>query len=171
MTEHELPVSNPSAQGVDPAGIAAFLDAVEAEPTIEPHSLMILRHGSVVAQGWWSPFSRNRVHLLYSLSKSFTSTAAGFAVAEGLVDLDRSVLSYFPELDSDVVDPRSRALLVRHVASMASGHTAEPSGGRLPRIPPIWSAVFCGWRQTASPARCSPTTSRIPLPLPRSCNV
>jgi CubicO group peptidase (beta-lactamase class C family) len=128
MTEHELPVSNPSAQGVDPAGIAAFLDAVEAEPTIEPHSLMILRHGSVVAQGWWSPFSRNRVHLLYSLSKSFTSTAAGFAVAEGLVDLDRSVLSYFPELDSDVVDPRSRALLVRHVASMASGHTAETLG-------------------------------------------
>jgi len=128
MTEHRLPVSTPSAQGVDPAGIAAFLDAVESAPAIEPHSLMMVRHGSVVAQGWWAPFSRDRVHLLYSLSKSFTSTAAGFAVGEGLVDLDRTVLSYFPELDSDVVDPRSRALLVRHVASMASGHTAETLG-------------------------------------------
>lgn len=128
VTKPSLPVSCPSAQGVDPAGVAAFLDAVEAEPAIEPHSLVMIRHGSVIAQGWWAPYSRDRVHLLYSLSKSFTSTAAGFAVAEGLVDLDRTVLSYFPELDRDVVDPRSRTLLVRHVASMASGHTAEALG-------------------------------------------
>ncbi len=128
MTERRLSVSTPSAEGVDPTGIAAFLVAVQAEPTIEPHSLMMVRHGRVVAQGWWAPFSRDRVQLLYSLSKSFTSTAAGFAVGEKLVDLDRTVLSYFPELDRDVVDPRSRALLVRHVASMASGHSAEALG-------------------------------------------
>jgi CubicO group peptidase (beta-lactamase class C family) len=128
MSAHRLPFSTPSAQGVDPAGIAAFLDAVETQPAIEAHSLMIVRHGRVVAQGWWAPFSRDRVHLLYSLSKSFTSTATGFAVGEGLVDLDRTVLSYFPELDGDVVDPRSRALLVRHIASMASGHTADALG-------------------------------------------
>ncbi|MET3807061.1 CubicO group peptidase (beta-lactamase class C family) [Nakamurella sp. UYEF19] len=125
MTEPRLPISTPSAQGVDTAGISAFLDALEADPAIEPHSLMIVRHGSVISAGWWAPYGPDRVHLLYSLSKSFTSTATGFAVSEGLVDLDRSVLSYFPELDHDVTDPRSRALLVRHVASMASGHTAE----------------------------------------------
>lgn len=128
MTASPLPVGTPSAQGVDPRGIAAFLDAVEAAPAIEPHGLVLVRHGRVVADGWWAPYTRDRVHLLYSLSKSFTSTAAGFAVAEGLVDLDRTVLSYFPELDADVADPRSRALLVRHVASMASGHTAEALG-------------------------------------------
>lgn len=130
-----LPVSTPSAQGVDPAGIAAFLDAVEAAPQIEPHSLMIVRHGHLVATGWWAPYRHDRVHLLYSLSKSFTSTAAGMAVAEGLVDLDRTVLSYFPELDADVADPRSRSLLVRHVASMASGHTAEALGRAVAEDP------------------------------------
>jgi CubicO group peptidase (beta-lactamase class C family) len=110
---------------VDAAGIHAFLDAVEAAPDIEPHSLMILRHGHLVASGWWAPYTPDRRHLLYSLSKSFTSTAAGFAVAEGLLRLDDPVISYFPEFEADITDPRSRAMLVRHVASMASGHLEE----------------------------------------------
>lgn len=120
-----LPTSTPAAQGVDAAGIQAFLDALESDPRIEPHSLLLLRHGQVVASGWWSPYAPERLHLLYSLSKSFTATAAGFAVAEGLISLDDPVISYFPEFEADVTDPRSRAMLVRHVASMASGHAEE----------------------------------------------
>lgn len=120
-----LPVSTPAAQGVDAAGIHAFLDAVEAAPDIEPHSLMILRHGHLVASGWWAPYTPDRLHLLYSLSKSFTSTAAGFAAAEGLLRLDDPVISYFPEFEADITDPRSRAMLVRHLASMTSGHLGE----------------------------------------------
>ncbi|WP_432564730.1 serine hydrolase domain-containing protein [Kineococcus sp. SYSU DK003] len=120
--------STPSAQGVDARGIAAFVDALERLPGVEPHSLQVLRHGAVVAQGWWAPYGPDRAHLLYSLSKSFTSTALGFAVAEGLVDLDATVLSYFPELDADVTDERSRRILVRHVAAMASGHREETLG-------------------------------------------
>ncbi|MBI0384676.1 beta-lactamase family protein, partial [Streptomyces albiflaviniger] len=103
----------------------AFLDAVEGAPDIEPHSLMILRHGRLIASGWWAPYTAERPHLLYSLSKSFTSTAAGLAVAEGLLDLDAPVISYFPEFEAEITDPGSRAMLVRHVASMASGHLEE----------------------------------------------
>ncbi|MCQ4079724.1 beta-lactamase family protein [Streptomyces sp. RB6PN25] len=125
MSAHSLPAGSPAAQGVDARGVHAFLDAVEAAPDIEPHSLMILRHGSLVASGWWAPYTPDTPQLLYSLSKSFTSAAAGFAVAEGLLRLDDPVVSYFPEFDSDITDPRSRAMLVRHVASMASGHLCE----------------------------------------------
>jgi CubicO group peptidase (beta-lactamase class C family) len=125
MSPRPLPVSTPAEQGVDARGIEAFLDAVEAAPDIEPHSLMILRHGRLVASGWWAPYTAERAHLLYSLSKSFTSTAAGLAVAEGLLDLDAPVISYFPEFEADITDPRSRAMLVRHVAFMSSGHLAD----------------------------------------------
>jgi len=125
MSARSLPVSSPGEQGVDASGVHAFLDAVEAAPDIEPHSLMILRHGHVVASGWWAPYTPDGLQLLYSLSKSFTSTAAGFAAAEGLLRLDDPVISYFPEFEADITDPRSRAMLVRHVASMASGHLAE----------------------------------------------
>ncbi|MER6413965.1 serine hydrolase domain-containing protein [Streptomyces humidus] len=120
-----LPSSTPSAEGVDALGVLAFLDAVEAAELIEPHSLMILRHGRLVASGWWEPYTPDRLQLLYSLSKSFTSTAAGFALAEGLIGLDDPVVSYFPEFDAEITDPRSRAMLVRHLASMASGHEEE----------------------------------------------
>jgi CubicO group peptidase (beta-lactamase class C family) len=139
-----LPESPPSRQEADADGIAAFLDAMDGT---ELHSLMILRHGHVIASGWWEPYGPDRPHHLFSLSKSFTSAAAGLAAAEGLLDLDAPVLGYFPELDAEVTDPRSRAMLVRHIASMSSGHITDtweaavgndkdqPARGFL-RIPP-----------------------------------
>ena len=74
-----LPRSTPADQRVDPAAILSFLDAVDERPDIEMHSLMVVRYGQVVAEGWWAPYSAERPQLLYSLSKSFTSTAAAFA--------------------------------------------------------------------------------------------
>jgi CubicO group peptidase (beta-lactamase class C family) len=125
MSASSLPADSPAAQGVDASGVHAFLDALEAAPEIEPHSLMIMRHGRLVASGWWGPYTPDRPQLLYSLSKSFTGTAAALAEAEGLLDFDAPVISYFPELDAEITDPRSRAMLVRHVASMSSGHERE----------------------------------------------
>jgi CubicO group peptidase (beta-lactamase class C family) len=117
-----LPSGTPASQGVDARGVHAFLDALEAAPGVEPHSVMLLRHGHLVAEGWWAPRTADRPQLLYSLSKSFTSAAAGSASAEGLIDLDAPVVSYFPELEAQITDPRSRSIRVRHIASMASGH-------------------------------------------------
>jgi CubicO group peptidase (beta-lactamase class C family) len=121
----DLPRSTPAEQGVDAAGIEAFVSALAPLPDVELHSLMVLRHGHVVDERWWHPYAAATPHLLYSLSKSFTATALGLAVGEGTVDLDATVLSYFPELDAEVTDARSRSMLVRHAASMASGHEEE----------------------------------------------
>ncbi|GAA1035627.1 hypothetical protein GCM10009557_43950 [Virgisporangium ochraceum] len=126
----ELPRSTPAAQGIDAAGIDALLAALTSMPDVEPHSLMVLRHGRVVAERWWWPYRPETPQLVYSLSKSFTSAALGLAVAEGLIDLDAPALSYFPEFDTRVTDAWSRSVLVRHLASMASGHeedTIEPA--------------------------------------------
>src|ERR1700749_4355901 len=117
-----LPRSMPTDQGVDPAAILGFLDALDQRPDIEMHSLMVIRHGRGVAEGWWAPYSAGRPQLLYSLSKSFTSTAAAFAQAEGLLELDDTVISHFAEFDADITDPRSRAMKLRLVAAMASRH-------------------------------------------------
>src|SRR2546421_7960030 len=120
-----LPRSTPADQQVDPAAILAFLDAMDERSDIEMHSLMVVRHGHVVTEGWWAPYSAERPHLLYSLSKSFTSTAAAFAQAEGLLDLDDAVVGHFPEFAAEITDPRSRSVKIRHAAAMASGHTRE----------------------------------------------
>lgn len=120
--------SAPSAQATDARGVIAFLDALDAAADAtrtEPHGFLLLRHGHVIAEGWWTPYAPERLHQYYSLSKMFTSTAAGLAWDEGLLDLDAPVIGYFPELDNEITDPRSRSILVRHVASMSAGHTTE----------------------------------------------
>ena len=120
-----LPRSTPSAEAVAAGGIRSFVDSLEAGELIEPHSVLVLRHGRVVAEGWWAPYTPELPHLLYSLSKSFTSTALAFAVDEGLVDLDDTVLSCFPELDGPDVGERNRRIRIRDVAAMASGHDRD----------------------------------------------
>lgn len=119
-----LPRSAPSAQGVDAAGIERLVDAVDAAG-IELHSLMVLRHGHVIAEGWWAPFAADLRHLVYSLSKTFTSAAAGLAIAEGRFGLDDVLADHFPDLVPDALDERYRRYLVRHALSMASGHEQE----------------------------------------------
>ena len=123
-TENVWRTSTPEEQGVDPAGIRALIDALEADPSQDPHALVIVRQGAVVASVSWAPYGIRRPQLLYSLSKSFTSTAAGFAAAEGLLDLDAPAADYFPEY-ADAIAPASRRILVRHLASMATGHEVD----------------------------------------------
>ena len=115
-----LPRTAPSEVGVDAAGVAAFVDAVEAAPDLELHSLMLLRHGKVLAEAWWAPYQRDDAPLLYSLSKSFTSTAFGFAVAKGRLGLDDRLVDHLPP--TGPVGERTGRIRLRHLAAMATGH-------------------------------------------------
>jgi CubicO group peptidase (beta-lactamase class C family) len=124
VTPSSLPRSSPAAQGVAAAGVLAFLDAVESA-RLDLHSLMLVRHGRVVAEGWWAPYRADLVHLLYSLSKSFTSTAIGIAEAEGLLSIDDPVVSFFPDKVPVGASPYVTGMKVRHLLAMASGHAAD----------------------------------------------
>ena len=118
--------SRPSAEGVDARGIAAFVDDVEADPRIEPHGLIIQRHGRRIAEGWWAPHGPGRSRLVYSLSKSFTGTALALALGDGLLSLDDLVSDHLPELfDGVEAGSATRRMKIRHIASMATGHDHE----------------------------------------------
>jgi hypothetical protein len=91
---------------VSSSSIGALLDCLE-ERSVECHSIMVVRHGHVVAEGWWAPYSADRPHLLYSLTKSFTSTAVGLAVADGLLSLDDRIVNVLPDhVPADVSEVR-----------------------------------------------------------------
>ncbi|TDF93567.1 serine hydrolase domain-containing protein [Paenibacillus piri] len=119
-----LPRSTPEAQGVSSAAITDFLEAVQNKQ-LELHSLMVLRHGHVVAEGWWAPYAADLPHMMFSLSKSFTSTAIGLAVAEGIVSLDDAVVSFFPEEAPDDVSPNLASMHIRHLLMMGTGHAQD----------------------------------------------
>lgn len=117
-----LPRTAPSEQHIDAAGISEFLRRV-ADEGLELHSLMVARGGAVVAEGWWEPYSPSHVHLLYSVTKTFTASCIGSLVDGGLVEVDRPVIEYFPWVEE--VDDKLRRLTVRHCLNMATGHTQE----------------------------------------------
>jgi len=119
--------STPEAEGVSAKGILTFLDSA-AVSKHEFHSFMFLRHGKVVAEGWWSPYRSDLKHSLYSTSKSFTSTAVGFAVTEKKLSLDDKVLSFFPEDKPDTVSPFLAELKVRDLITMSVGMDPDPTG-------------------------------------------
>jgi CubicO group peptidase (beta-lactamase class C family) len=121
-----LPRSTPEAEGVASAGIMAFLDGIAAGD-FELHSLMVLRHGKVVAEGWWAPYAAELRHTMYSMSKSFTSTAVGFAVAEGKLTVEDKVTSFFPDDLPEKISDNLAALRVKHLLSMAVGSEVEPT--------------------------------------------
>ncbi len=121
-TELDLPRTAPEQQGIASSAILQFVEALESQID-EIHSFMLLRHGSVVAEGWWSPYGREHPHMLFSLSKSFTSSAVGLAVAEGCFSIDDPVLSFFP--DETTANSHLREMRVRHLLSMSTGHADD----------------------------------------------
>lgn len=119
-----IPRSSPEQQGVSSAGILRFLDAIRASGQ-EFHSIMIVRHGHVIAEGWWTPYSSGRRQQLYSLSKSFTGTAIGLAVDEKRLTIEDKVLSFFPEAAPATISDHLAALKVKHLLTMSVGHAKD----------------------------------------------
>jgi hypothetical protein len=119
-----LPRCTPEEQGIQSTAIADFVST--AEKTITSlHSFMLLRRGSVVAEGWWYPWRPETPHMLFSLSKSYTSTAVGLAIAEGRMTVDDPVLRFFPTDAPKKVSDNLAAMKVHHLLSMSTGHDLD----------------------------------------------
>lgn len=120
-----FPRSTPESQGVSSAALLGVVEALDQMDTM--NSFMLVRHGQVVAEGWWVPYDAQSNHELYSLSKSFTSTAVGLAVAEGKLSLDDEVLKFFPEDAPAEPSANLKAMRVRDLLTMSTGNQDETS--------------------------------------------
>jgi CubicO group peptidase (beta-lactamase class C family) len=148
----ELPRSSPESQGISSSAILRFLDAAEGKID-SLHSFMLLRHGHVVAEGWWSPYGANDPHMLFSLSKSFTSTAVGLAVSQGLMTIDDTVLSHFPEDAPASPSNNLKGMRVRDLLSMSSGQDKKVIDEMLKTPDTTWTKAFL-----AAPVEFKPGT-------------
>ena len=137
--------SAPERQGISPLAILAFVEKADAEIDAM-HSFMLVRHGHVVAEGWWAPYDAKTPHVLYSLSKSFTSTAVGLAIAEGKLSLDDEVLKMFPEEAPAEPSANLKAMRVRDLLRMSNGNQTEAALWRRDAASPTpddsWTKKF-----------------------------
>lgn len=125
-----LAASDPASEGVAAKGILGFLDAID-DSRHDLHSFMMLRRGRVIAQGWWNPYRPKDNHGMYSMSKSFTSTAVGFAVSEGRLKVADQVVSFFPDDLPAKPDPRLGDMTVKHLLTMSTGQDRSATGATI----------------------------------------
>ncbi len=131
----------PEQQGIASAAILEFVATAEQQ-IHDLHSFMLVRHGAVVAEGWWSPYRADLPHMLFSLSKSFTSSAIGMAVDEGRLTVEDKVLSFFPDEAPAEMSDHLAAMRVHDLLSMATGHALDTTDPMHKREDGDWIKAF-----------------------------
>ena len=130
MQEIRLPrAQSPESAGISSSALAAMMQDVVVGG-YQAHSIMVLRHGQVAYEDFRAPYSAEQPHALYSVSKSITSIAIGFAVEEGLLRLEDKVADLIPELREYDKHENLEKLQVLHLISMCAGKNVSVAADR-----------------------------------------
>jgi len=144
--------STPEQQGMDSNVLADALDYV-GEQDLALHSLLIVRHGYVVLDAYFYPYTGETVHDVASVTKSITSSIIGIAFEKGYIkDLNRSVFDFFPELHATVPDADRKSFTIwwtkREATAMGGGflRASSPACRRLKGV--AGKGSLCGLKRT-----------------------
>jgi CubicO group peptidase (beta-lactamase class C family) len=97
--------------------IAAIDDAAKSLPRL--HSLLVSRHGEVIAERYYNGVRADRPQNIKSASKSVISALIGIALDRGLIaDVKTPLATFFPELSRDAAKQR---ITVEDLLTMRSG--------------------------------------------------
>ena len=109
-----------------PAAVQAAVDAIlaadEADNSVRFESIMVLKHGNVLYEGWYGDAAPDKPHAMHSVSKSFTATAVGMAVDEGLLKVTDKLVDFFPDKLPEEVSDNLKAVTVHDLLTMNCGH-------------------------------------------------
>ena len=117
----DFPSATPESQGLSSRSILRFLDVVE-EQRIGVQSLVMLRHGRLIAEGYWSPFAQDKMHRIHSAGKAVCMFGILFMMQEGRISADTKMTEIFPDKMPPVVDEKLARLNLGHLLSMSTGH-------------------------------------------------
>lgn len=99
-----------------------YKKTVEAQEEI--HTLQIWQGDRCLCRLAPAPYSCADRREVYSLSKTFCSTAVGCAVDEGLFSVDDRIIDLFPEQVPEQISENLAKMRLRHVLSMNTGHAS-----------------------------------------------
>jgi len=111
--------ASPEDEGMDSEALAKLVVYGSARSF---DSLLIARHGRLVLDAYYAPYSANIPHAVNSTTKSIVATLIAMLHADGVLDsLDHRILDYFPDRDFAIADDRKKAITVQHLLNMTSG--------------------------------------------------
>ncbi len=141
----------PESVGIHSKGILDFIDLAERRG-LELHGMMLLRHGKVCAEGWWTPYNPASPHMMFSFTKALTSTAIGFAVQEGSLALEDKLCDLFPDKMPENPGENLLRCTVRDLLTMSCGHKTEIDTFDVSK--PDWIANFLAHDFQYAPGTC-----------------
>lgn len=111
--------SSPEAQGMNSAALAKL---VEFGASQNMDSLLIVRHGKIVLDAYYAPYSADMPHVVNSVTKAIVGTLASIAMKDGLLQgTDQPMLSFFSDRSVANLDDRKRAITLQSLFDMTSG--------------------------------------------------
>lgn len=131
------PAPTPESLGIPSQAILNFLQRIDAE-RINMHGFLLVRHNQIAAEGYWAPWSADRKHRMYSITKSFVALAVGMMIDEGRLSLDDRVAEYFPDKLPANLHPWLATSTVRDLLMMATAHSSTS----YTRDDPDWVWTF-----------------------------
>jgi len=112
-------LKTPESLGIRSEDILAYIKLLE-EKNLSTHDILIMRGNDLAFEAYWEPFHKDFQHRMYSVSKSFVSLAVGFALQDGLLELDDPMIKHFPEELKDQKDENLRNQTVRNMLMMST---------------------------------------------------
>lgn len=110
----------PEEAGVSSAAILKYLRLLE-KAQLSTHSIVMIRHGKIFYENYWKPFHKDFLHRMYSVSKSFAGLAIGFALQDGLIDLDAPITAYLDYSLTEHALPNMKKQTIRNMLMMCTG--------------------------------------------------
>jgi len=122
MRKEAFKTSKPEEQGVKTEAIKSAINEIRVKNNLDLHSFLMLRNGKLIWEEYFRENEKDTLHVLFSVTKSFMSSAMGMAQEQGLLSLDDTIMSYFPEHQDVINDTNNKDVTLRHLLMMASGY-------------------------------------------------
>jgi CubicO group peptidase (beta-lactamase class C family) len=124
LPEKDWKVSTPEEQGLDPRLLdKLYAEAAELETL---YGLLVIKNGTLIAEGYFNEGSIDQVSGRTSSTKSFTSALVGIALDRGcLQSVDQKMIDFFPEYADEITDPRKEQITIEHLLQMRGGYPDE----------------------------------------------
>lgn len=133
--------ASPESEGVRSRAITEMLSAIRRENK-DIHSMLLWRHGKLIFEQYFAPYTASTPHSMFSCSKTFTSMLIGIAQEKGLLSIHDPVLKYFEDVPVETVNDNLRAMTLEHLLMMGSGHSQDTFGYMMAAEDGDWARVF-----------------------------
>ncbi|MBO5305544.1 MAG: serine hydrolase [Clostridia bacterium] len=107
----------PEQAGISSERVADYISVLERRG-LATHSLLMMKGDKIFAEYYWAPFNKDFCHRMYSQTKSYVAIAIGLLEEDGLIDLDKPMVSYFPEKADGELHPFRAQQTVREMLTM-----------------------------------------------------